>query len=175
MYLRIKRKSESQHNIQDGKEMPPVQEMIIYDSGDQQRRFKRCKVDENIGISLLENCLPLKTIYCPFHDLIGQIVIPQASKDNGNKGVERIQEEYLYYELEPDRDLEAEAIVEDDSWIFQPIANAAEEEESCLEIDEEDSNAEGYYTNEYPDEYGDTYGSSCSLYNNFDPKDYYEE
>ena len=171
MYLRIKRKPEGSGEAKEKENDHQDQEMIIYDNGSLLRRFKRCKVDDEIDKNpLFENCLPLKTIYCPLQDLLGHIIIPQAMNKCENKISDWVDREYLYYELEPDR--EAGIHMETESWIFQPLVNDSEGEESCYELDEEDSNAEGYFTNEYPDEYNDTYGSSCSLYNNFDPEDY---
>jgi hypothetical protein len=174
MYLRIKRNSDLLDS-DGGENNTKDQEVIIYDCGNLKRRFKRLRISDDCDDHFFDNFVPSDTIYCPSQDLVGSLLIPQVGNNFKNKPNNQVQEEYLYYELEPSRETEKTGIEEDEPLVFQPLVIGSEKEESYFEEDDEDSNAEGYYTNDYPDGYYDTFDKTSSLYNNFDPDDYYEE
>lgn len=133
----------------------------MYDDGSQQRTYKRLKVEESAYVFF--NCVPLKEIYCQMSDFSGQLVIPQPPRTSTVQIPEEMQ--FEYYELDMNN------TISEDTLVFEPLVHNNEGEESVYEEDEDDSNGENYYMNDYPDEYNPRF--SCN--NNFDPDDYYDD
>lgn len=128
------------------------------------RLFKRLRQQDDLaelGAVAQTSCL----FYNRDLDAVAELLIPD---ERGDDSMDVDEGSYEYYEL-----ISQDSSKEDERIRFEPLQGFGfgEGDGSGLSSSGEDSNAEDYYTNDYPDEYGHAFTSRCASVD-FDAEDY---